>query len=53
MFLVSQIVCFGWAWGPEALRAFSQVATRLAIHGNTSQSKVVTELHVYARLSLL
>ena len=28
------------AWGPEALRAFSQVATRLAIRGNTPKSKV-------------
>ena len=28
--------------GPEALRAaFSQVASRLAIHDNTSESKVV------------
>ena len=40
-----------WAWGPEALRAFSQVATRLAIHGNTPKSKVVAKL--YGRLSLL
>ena len=39
------------AWGPEALRAFSQVATRLAIRGNTPKSKVVAEL--YGRLSLL
>ena len=39
------------AWGPEALRTFSQVATRLAIRGNTPKSKVVAEL--YGRLSLL
>ena len=26
------------AWGPEALRAFSQVATRLAIRGSTYKS---------------
>ena len=39
------------AWGPEALKAFSQVASRLAIHGNTPKSKVVAEL--YGRLSLL
>ena len=39
------------AWGPEALRAFSQVATRLAIRGNTPKSKVVAEL--YGHLSLL
>ena len=39
------------AWGPEVLRAFSEVATRLAIHGNTTKSKVVAEL--YGRLSLL
>ncbi|KAL5480010.1 hypothetical protein EMCRGX_G023624 [Ephydatia muelleri] len=39
------------AWGPEALRAFSQVATRLAVRGNTPTSKVVAEL--YGRLSLL
>ena len=29
------------AWGPEALKAFSQVASRLAISGNTPKSKVV------------
>ena len=39
------------AWGPEVLRAFSQGATQLAIHGNTPKSKVVAEL--YGRLSLL
>ena len=38
-------------WGPEALRAFSQVATQLAIRGNTPKSKVVAEL--YGHLSLL
>ena len=37
--------------GPEALKAFSQVASRLAIFGNTPKSKVVAEL--YGRLSLL
>ena len=35
----------------EALRAFSQVATRLAIRGNTPKSKVVAEL--YGRISSL
>eukprot|EP00731_Ephydatia_muelleri_P031095 Em0022g609a len=39
------------AWGPEALRVFSQVATRLALRGNTPKSKVAAEL--YGRLSLL
>ena len=39
------------AWGPEALKAFSQVASWLAIRGNTPKSKVVAEL--YGRLSLL
>ena len=39
------------AWGPEALRAFSQVASRLAIRGNTPKSKVEAEL--FGRLSLL
>ena len=39
------------AWGPEALKAFSQVASRLAIRGNTPKSKVVAEL--YGRLCLL
>ena len=39
------------AWGPEALKAFSQVASRLAIRGNTAKSKVVAEL--YGHLSLL
>ena len=32
------------AWGPEALMAFSQVATRLAIRGNTSKSMALTDL---------
>ena len=39
------------AWGPEALRAFSQVATQLTIHGITPKSKVVAD--PYGRLSLL
>ena len=39
------------AWGPEALKAFKHVASRLAIRGNTPKSKVVAEL--YGRLSLL
>ena len=38
------------AWGPAALKAFSQVASRLAIHDNIPKSKVVAEL--YGRLSL-
>ena len=37
------------AWGPEASKAFSQVATRLAIRGNTPKAKIVAEL--YGRLS--
>ncbi|KAL5488731.1 hypothetical protein EMCRGX_G017716 [Ephydatia muelleri] len=37
------VECYG-AWGPEALKAFSQVATRLAIHGNTSKSMALTDL---------
>ena len=37
-------------WGPEALRAFSQVASRLAIRDNIPKSKVIAEL--YGRLSL-
>ena len=32
------------AWEPGVLRAFSQVASRLAICGNTPKSKVVAEL---------
>ena len=39
------------AWGPEVSKAFSQVATRLAIRGNTPKAKIVAEL--YGRLSLL
>ena len=39
------------AWGLEALNAFSQVASQLAIRGNTPKSKVVAEL--YGRLNLL
>ena len=38
------------AWGPEASKAFSQVATRIAIRGNTPKAKIVAEL--YGRLSL-
>ena len=37
------VECYG-AWGPEALKAFSQVATRLAIRGNTSKSMALTDL---------
>ena len=37
------------AWAPEALKAFSQVATRSAIHGNTSKSMVLADL--FGRLS--
>ena len=33
------------AWDPEASKAFSQVATRLAIRGNTPKAKVVAELY--------
>eukprot|EP00731_Ephydatia_muelleri_P015073 Em0008g793a len=33
------------AWGPEALMAFSQVATHLAICGNTYKSKVLADLY--------
>ena len=32
------------ACGPEALKAFSQVATRLAIRGNTYKSKALADL---------
>ena len=39
------------AWGQEALRPFSQVATQLAIRGNTPKYKVVAEQ--YGCLSLL
>ena len=42
---------YGASWGPEASKAFSQVATRLAIRGNTPKAKIVAEL--YGRLSLL
>ena len=41
------------AWGPEAIKAFSQVASRLAIHGNTPKSKVVAELHGHLSLLLI
>ena len=33
------------AWGPEALKAFSQVATHLAICGNTYKSKALADLY--------
>ena len=46
---VLAVECYG-AWGPEALRAFSQ-ATRLAIRGNTPKSNVLAEL--YGRLSFV
>ena len=36
------------AWGPEASKAFSQVATRLAIRGNTPKAKIVAELYMAA-----
>eukprot|EP00731_Ephydatia_muelleri_P011801 Em0006g695a len=42
------VECYG-AWGQEALKAFSQVATRLAIRGNTSKSMALTDL--FGRLS--
>ena len=42
------VECYG-AWGLEALKAFSQVATRLAIRGNTSKSMALTDL--FGRLS--
>ena len=42
------VECYG-AWGPEALKAFSQVATHLVIHGNTSKSMALTDL--FGRLS--
>ncbi|KAL5505320.1 hypothetical protein EMCRGX_G006734 [Ephydatia muelleri] len=42
------VECYS-AWGPEALKAFSQVATRLAIRENTSKSMALTDL--FGRLS--
>ena len=42
------VECYG-AWDPEVLKAFSQVATRLAIRGNTSKSMALTDL--FGRLS--
>ena len=42
------VECYG-AWGPEALKAFSQVATCLAIRWNTYKSKALANL--YGRLS--
>ena len=41
------------AWGPQALRAFSQVAPRLAICDNTPKSKVVAEVYGHLSLSLI
>ena len=43
----------GRAWGPEALKAFLQVATRLAIRGNTSKSMALTDLLVRLSHSLI
>ena len=40
--------CLG-AWGSEALKTFSQVATRLAIRGNTSKYMALSDL--FGRLS--
>ena len=45
------VECYG-AWGPEALKAFSQVATRLAIRGNTSISMTLTDLFGHLSHSL-
>ena len=42
------VECYG-AWSPEALKAFSQVATRLAIRANTSKYMALTDL--FGRLS--
>ena len=42
------VECYS-AWGPEALKAFSQVATRFAIRENTSKSMALTDL--FGRLS--
>ena len=42
------VECYS-AWSPEALKAFSQVATHLAIRGNTSKSMALTDL--FGRLS--
>ena len=33
------------AWGPETLKAFSKVATRLTIHGNSYKSKAFADLY--------
>ena len=49
----SDVYCWQWrAMGPGNQR-HSQVATRLAIRGNTPKSKVIAEVHVYGRLSVL
>ena len=39
------------AWDPEALKAFSQVATRLAIRGNIPIYKSKALVDLYGRLS--
>ena len=41
------------AWGPEALKAFSQVAIRLAIRGNTSKSMALADLFGHPSDSLI
>ena len=46
------VECYG-AWGPEALKAFLQVATRLAIRGNTSKSMALTDRFVRLSHSLI
>ena len=46
------VECYG-AWGPEALKAFSQVAPRLAIRGNTSKSMALTDLFGHLGHSLI
>ena len=42
-----------WCMGQEALRAFSQVATHLAICGNTSKSKALADLYGHLSHSLI
>ena len=41
------------ACGPEALKAFSQVATSFAIRGNTSKSIALTDLFGHLSNSLI
>ena len=41
------------AWGPETVRAFSQVAYLLAILGNTDKSKVAADLYGHLSLTLV